>query len=148
MVLCLAFLGGWNIPSRFAYTLTQSVDYWLFFIVERQPAQVEKGDYVLIDFDTSIYPDKSLPPRAIKRVACRGGQFLENRGNEYFCAGQYLGRAKDYTMNGTPTNKFIFSGAIPKGHVFVIGSHPDSYDSRYFGLIAPHQVMAKVWGMI
>jgi len=32
---------------------------------------------------------------------------------------------------------------IPPGHFFVVGTLPDSYDSRYWGLVAPGQVIGR-----
>jgi type IV secretory pathway protease TraF len=73
--------------------------------------------------------------KAIKRVACAAGAFLENRGNDYFCAGRYVGTAKDRSRGGGATHKYQHRDTIPIGYVFVTGDHADSYDSKYFGLV-------------
>lgn len=41
----------------------------------------------------------------------------------------------------------IKEGIIPKGHVFVYASHPQSFDSRYedFGLISVDQIVEVLW---
>ena len=41
----------------------------------------------------------------------------------------------------------IQSGTIPEGYVYVCGSHPDSFDSRYaeFGLIRVENIREKLW---
>jgi len=32
-------------------------------------------------------------------------------------------------------SRFVYNGAIPDGMYFMMGSHKDSYDSRYYGLV-------------
>jgi len=33
---------------------------------------------------------------------------------------------------------------IPEGYYFVVGTHPRSYDSRYFGLISKKEIISKI----
>lgn len=34
---------------------------------------------------------------------------------------------------------------VPKEHVFVLGQGPDSFDSRYFGSVAPRAALSYLW---
>ena len=147
-VLLALIMAGCLVPSRLVYTTSPSLDYNVFLIAESNPSNLEKSDYVLFDFDNSIYRNPSLPSTAIKKIVCSPGEKLEVRGNDYFCQGRYLGRAKDYTMKGQRLSKFSFSGEIPHGHFFVMGSHKDSYDSRYYGFVSTNKMKFRVIPLI
>lgn len=94
---------------------------------------------------------------AMKRVGCAEGDVLETKmnstgeqgiGQEFFCNGSYLGRAKTHTLKGVPLHGFAFNGVVPLGKFFAIGDHKDSYDSRYIGFVDITQireVATKIW---
>ena len=46
---------------------------------------------------------------------------------------------------GKECRDFAASYEIPPGHYFVMGTLPDSYDSRYWGLVAADQVIGRAW---
>lgn len=46
---------------------------------------------------------------------------------------------------GRPAAAFRRSLTVPDGHYFVIGQSPDSFDSRYLGLIQREQVRGTAW---
>lgn len=136
-------LGGALIPSRFAITLTNSLDHRVFYI-DRAPSTVEKGDYVMF-YITSKYHG-SKPMRIIKQVSCNEGESLKIAGMDYYCnQNEYLGRAKEYSMKGEKLDKFVYDGTVPKGYIFVSGHHKDSYDSRYFGFVKKSEIIAKAY---
>jgi type IV secretory pathway protease TraF len=33
---------------------------------------------------------------------------------------------------------------VPPGALFVLGSHPQSFDSRYWGLVEPSEILGRV----
>jgi len=68
-----------------------------------------------------------------KRVACMDGQLLEKRELEYYCDNFLIGKAKTKSMTGNPLTPFEYNGRVPDNYVFLLGDHPDSYDSRYWG---------------
>lgn len=72
----------------------------------------------------------------IKQVGCTEGQLLAtNELNEYTCNGFYLGTAKTTDRQWKRVSIFKYNGTIPSGKVFATGTHPRSYDSRYFGFV-------------
>jgi len=68
-----------------------------------------------------------------KRVGCIEGQRLENRDLHFICDGIFIAKAKTVSIKGTTLTPFEFNGVVPKNKVFLIGDHPDSFDSRYWG---------------
>jgi hypothetical protein len=54
---------------------------------------------------------------AVKRIACTTGDFLDSKEGGYFCNGTFIGKAKDQSLRGTPTKKFLFNGTHPSRRV-------------------------------
>lgn len=139
-------LGGALIPSRFAFTLTNSLDYRIYFIT-REPASLKKGDYVVFLLVSRYYGNRPL--EVIKQIACDEGEVLESLGREFWCNhNEYIGVAKEYSMKGEKLEPFVYKGIVPEGYAFVAGHHKDSFDSRYFGFIKKSEVIAKAYPIL
>ncbi|MFB3925179.1 MAG: signal peptidase I [Syntrophales bacterium] len=156
MVALLA--AGAMIPSRFAVTLTPSLEKRVFLITDRNPsAGVENGDYVMFSMSRVLERNQTLRelfrkklgpvedvPLVIKRVSCLEGQDLRQDGRSYFCNGRFIGTARERSSSGDPLEQFEYNGKVPAGYVFVTGDHNDSCDSRYFGFVSVGDIHAKV----
>ena len=58
------------------------------------------------------------------------------RDGIYFCNGRLLGISKPYGRNRQRLEHFRWAGgAVPPGMAYVGSANPDSFDSRYFGLV-------------
>ena len=90
--------------------------------------------------------ENNKPQKAIKRVGCAAGEVLFGKNGEFSCYlpgndekpscdGTFLGKAKEFSLKGEKLPIFSYSGVVPEGKMFLIGSHKDSYDSRYFGFV-------------
>ena len=117
-----------------------------FFIYLPKKKTFEDGDY--IEF-VEVFKEPWLerlgnPVFLIKKIACKEGEILETKGLEFYCNGRKIAVAKKRTPKGRKLKIFKFSGTIPKGYYFVVGTHPYSFDSRYFGLIYKSQITAWV----
>ena len=142
VALALAGLAGSVLPERVSVTLTPSVKHRLWWL-SSDLAQVRRGEYVLFHLAKERMHGFPVPEaattngdlRAIKRVGCDEGEVLRREGRDYYCGGEFLGHAKERSKKGEPMPHFQFSGMIPPGRAFLVGDHPDSFDSRYFGLV-------------
>jgi len=101
-----------------------------------------------------------------KRVAGRGGDRLTRLGRDFYVNGRYAASAVATDSRGRPAPLFtpastpaplcqhppLFLRAcrepllprIPDGHLFVLGTHERSYDSRYWGLVDPGEIIGRV----
>jgi conjugal transfer pilin signal peptidase TrbI len=133
------------IPSRFAVSVTPSTDHRVFFL-KQDPSREElrKGAYVLFDVQ-SKYIDGGLPRRAIKKIACAGGDEISMRGETFYCNGREIAIAKTHSIASEKLPRFFHSGKTPEDRIFVAGQHRDSYDSRYFGFIKKEDVKALAY---
>lgn len=137
---------GHSLVSNLAIAYGKSVDRTVFWKVKAD--QIKHGDYVLVQTETE---DIFARGRLItKVVGCAPGEILEIKGDEYYCGEDYLGVAKHQSRTGIAVNPFNPCGTlyclykIPEGQYFVIGTHRDSYDSRYFGPVSADKIVAKL----
>jgi signal peptidase I/conjugal transfer pilin signal peptidase TrbI len=70
------------------------------------------------------------------------GDHLKTLDRLYYCNGEFLGWAKEYSLKGERVENFVYDGVVPTGNIFVMGEHKDSFDSRYFGFIEAMDVAA------
>lgn len=144
-ITCL-LIAGTLLPYKISVTLTPSLKHRVYWLT-RNPDNVGRGEYVL-------FHDKELAARIgmkksedmMKLVGCNEGEMLTvDAEKKFYCNGEYLVRAKDFSLKGEPLQHFAFNGIVPKGTMFVMGEHKDSYDSRYFGFVDKNRIMAKAY---
>ena len=142
-------VAGTLIPYKFSVTLTPSLKHRVYWLV-RGPDRVGKGDYVLFkhqELSASMGMKKS--ENVMKILGCNEGDLLTvDAEKKFYCNGEYLVRAKDFSLKGEPLQHFAFNGPVPKGFMFVMGQHKDSYDSRYFGFVEKSRIIAKAFPIL
>jgi len=144
-ITCL-IVAGTLIPYKFSVTLTPSLKHRIYWLT-RNPDKVVRGDYVLFhhkELAAKVGMKKS--EEMLKVIGCNeGDQLTVDAEKKFYCNGEYLVRAKDISLKGEPLQHFVFKGQIPKGVMFVMGQHKDSYDSRYFGFVDKNRILAKAY---
>ena len=85
---------------------------------------------------------------SVKVIHGLGGQTITTQGQDVFLDGYYVAAAKTHSLRGRPL-AITKGGVIPDGMAFVLGSHRDSYDSRYedIGLIPLASIISKVYAL-
>lgn len=96
----------------------------------------QKGDLCAINYNGR---------KLIKYVAGVEGDVIRNIYNDIWIENIRVGKAKK-----TAVLSPVKAGVVPKGYVFVIGTHPLSLDSRYneFGLVKTSDIRGTVFGLI
>lgn len=133
-------LGLW-LPAHISVALTPSLGYHVFFLTAKGEELFKVGEYLLFAKKVDI----AKIDRLLKIVGCAPGQRLSVVNGEYACDGHILGQAMHSDSKGKPLPRFVFNGQVPAGSLFMIGPHPRSYDSRYFGFIHAASVLSKAW---
>lgn len=141
MILSAALAVGLWLPAHISVTVTPSLGHRIFFLVEPESLDFKEGDYLL--FHKQLY--QAQTDQLLKMVGCAPGQLLRVANSEYYCGEKYLGHALANDSKGKQLPQFIYNGPVPAGSLFMIGNHPRSYDSKYFGFIHADSVLKKAY---
>ena len=143
VVLASFLLGAW-LPGQITVATSASLDHRVF-LLRPVPAQIETNDYLVFRHRDLAQVRQGLGTnreRMIKRVGCRPGEWLQKDAQHRFaCEGRPLGQALATDSQGRPLPRFIHNGPVPAGQLFLVGTHPRSYDSRYFGFVDAHEIL-------
>jgi type IV secretory pathway protease TraF len=140
IVLPVGLLTWWAIP-QFTLVMSPSISAWA---VRAEPGPIHRGD--LVSFELSNPIAGPNPVSVTKYALCLPGDRLRvverpdpqgrARNFSYFCNGRLLGISKAVGRKGQRLPHFHPSApVIPAGEVYVGSTHPDGFDSRYYGLV-------------
>jgi len=112
----------------------------LYFIRYHAPTHIKRGTKILFYTpDLSPYYRAGMP--FLKVVAGVPGDRIERRGRCFYINGKKAGCALEFDLQGRRIPYLAdLSGIIPEGCYFVLGKHPRSFDSRYWGYVKHDQV--------
>lgn len=112
--------------------LTDSVPGTVFMQMPEQ--EITRNAFVLIPAKGGVAGPNIK--HFTKMALCMPGDELGRVGRQFYCNGELITVAKPTSKAGEPLVPFQWeSGVIPEGFFFAGSSHPDGYDSRYFGLV-------------
>jgi hypothetical protein len=132
VIVFLAFLlvGSW-LPGRITVATSGSLDNRVFFLLPA-PSKVELGDYLVFR-----HRDLSQVQRGLR---ADHDPMTMDGNHHFFCNGKLLGQALEADSKGQPLPQFAFNGPVPPDKLFLVGTHPRSYDSKYYGFIDVHEI--------
>lgn len=148
LVLLAGIVVGVSLPGRIIVATSDSLDHRIFFKVP-VPARIETGDYLLFRLQGEKHKEhirKGIRENdvLIKKVGCVPGETLTRDGEgTFYCHQIRLGTALKSDSNGNELPVFSFIGPIPEGSYYMMGTNPQSFDSRYFGLIDADEFISK-----
>ena len=168
---CVAFLAvaytlGWWFSNLYEFGVAQGKPCMpgrIYFIERRVegrvPPEIQRGDLIVFRTDKRTAPYYEPGTRFVKivrgvpgdHVQIVAGGKVEVTGEDYRFETALEPQVVDLLVkksagNGTGPLKpgdFAADYSIPAGGYFVMGTLPDSYDSRYWGVVMPDQVVGK-----
>lgn len=117
----------------------------VFFTIKKNEStinELKKGDYVAFD-STFLAPIIKKDMTIIKQVKGLPNDKILVKDGLVYVNGEKVAEIHSNAMKklNKPKNGFDREEVVPENHIFVIGSHPRSYDSRYWGF---YKVEGKV----
>lgn len=141
--LAFGLLGAW-LPTRITVATSDSLDHRIFFL-RPVTARFETGDYLVFRHRDMTPVQQGLRQNhelMIKKVGCLPGDLLTtDAGRDFTCNGRILGKGLEADSKGRELPRFTFNGQVPEGKLFLVGIHPRSYDSRYFGFVDANEIL-------
>jgi conjugal transfer pilin signal peptidase TrbI len=165
-VLATAYTLGWWFSNLYEFGIAQGKPCMpgRFYFIERKvegrvPPEFKHGDLIVFRTDTRTAPYYEPGTRFVKEVRGVPGDHVhidaagkvEITGKEYRFETALEPQVVDLLGEtaGKKIADFTLDYSIPAGGYFAMGTLPDSYDSRYWGLVRLDQVVGKglaVWG--
>ena len=106
--------------------------------------EIAAGDYISFVADKRMLPYYAPGVSFGKRVVGMPGDVLETDGRKFYLNGQFIAQAREKDSLGNPAPLFTFRGKIPPGCYFVLGHHPHSFDSRYWGFVCEPSIVGRL----
>lgn len=107
------------------------------YVESESQGEVVKNDLVQFEMTHPLILGGE-PTMLLKRIVCMPNDVLKiDKTGWVTCNDLFLGIAATRTSSdkSKKLEAFQYNGVIPDGKVFVMGDHPESFDSRYYGLI-------------
>ena len=146
IVVLAALLAGAWLPGRLIISTSSSLDHRIFFLT-RATDSITTGDYLVFRHKDTRFVHKGLNQkndRLVKEVGCcPGGMLSVDSKRTFYCGERELGTALQTDSKGRSLPVFDFTGLVPEGSYFMVGTNPRSFDSRYFGFIHADEILYK-----
>jgi type IV secretory pathway protease TraF len=117
-----------NTP-RLVWNVTPSVPTGLYWLANRQP-RMGNLTAIRLPISSPYLPTGIL---LIKRTAARAGYIVCRRGTIVTINGRLAAVARIADGAGRPLKRWSGCMRLRATQTFVLSTHPDSFDSRYFG---------------
>ncbi|CUU90031.1 putative type IV secretory protease [Campylobacter hyointestinalis subsp. hyointestinalis] len=147
LIIVFFFIFGYVLSQKYYLGFNFSTSFpEKIFILEKKEVtdKLKNGDIIYALPPKNDYvPDGKM---VIKKIVCSPGQILNVVGKDFYCDHNYLFKAKTKDSRGNSIEHFKFNGVIPKDHFFIASFVPNSFDSRYFGLVSRERIKGiSIW---
>jgi conjugative transfer signal peptidase TraF len=143
--LVLVVVGGQAVLALVGISIginpTASQPHRLFIVLHGR--SFGREDLVAFRFGGSrYYPEETIFVKVVKGLP---GDRLEIREDRTVrLNGARLDSVRATDSHGRTVEPFRFEGVIPENDYFLYSATPNSYDSRYYGLVAKSQIIGRV----
>jgi conjugal transfer pilin signal peptidase TrbI len=120
-----------------------------FFLIHKR-ADVHKGDYVSFRIPPSNSPVQFNSNMILTKIAVGvPGDVVSVQGRIVYVNSVPVGFAKERSLKGEPLDP-IDPLVVPPGHLYVMGLHKDSLDSRYtlVGLVPTTNLVGRAYPIL
>lgn len=119
-----------------------------WFLIDRHDQNIWRGDRVAFEADERMAPWFPLGRVVVKIATGVTGDHVQIDANHTVINGATVseGLALSEKLGKTPRD-FTRQLSIPGNAIWVTGSHPRSFDSRYWGFVYERQIIGKAYAL-
>ena len=119
-----------------------------WFVIDRHDQNVWRGDLVAFHADARMSPWFPIGGVIVKIATGVTGDRLQvdERQTSVNGASVSAGLALAAKLGRAPGD-FTRHGTVPAGAYWVTGTHPNSFDSRYWGFVYERQIIGRVYAL-
>ncbi|EFS20889.1 hypothetical protein FSBG_00386 [Fusobacterium gonidiaformans 3-1-5R] len=104
-------------------------------------SKLEKGTIVLFSPPKLATKNRIYHNPLLKKIVAIHGDVIEIKNSKLFINKKYRGEIQEKDSYGNKINRLSNgSYTISPGEYFVLGEHPNSYDSRYYGALTKEEI--------
>jgi len=146
-ILCLVLMASFErlSPYYLQYNATLSLPVGIYLMERCDEKQVKRGDTVAFQHQKPDWlPEGFWVDRSLKNIAGLEGDsvsVIETPPSVKVCISKN-GQCKEFKRHGHLPVEQGMNGIIPENKMFVVGTHKDSLDSRYYGLVEKEVIEA------
>lgn len=130
------------------FSATPSLPYYVF-LINKKNLNFTKKDLIVFKYPGKNIYNYKTDESFVKIVSCMPGEILKtDEKYEYFCNGEYIGKALLKDGQGKSLEPFFFNGIVPTDKYFVVGTNLKSWDSKYWGFVSKDRIIATAKGLI
>ena len=150
----IVVFAAFDLRLGFGAQSVDCIDAQVFITQLRAPSLIKKDDYIVFANTTGqkIMGSRFDGHLIVKKVGGMEGDTIKIAEQKLFINDVYIGKLdiadKAAKELGVPVNSFEKSILIPKGKLFLVGTKPHSFDSRYWGLVDHSLIVGSVYPVI
>jgi conjugal transfer pilin signal peptidase TrbI len=119
-----------------------------WFVIDRHDPNVWRGDLVAFHADARMSPWFPVGRVVVKIVTGVAGDRIVVRSDRTLVNGQSV--AEDLSLAdklGRPQGFYLRNDTVPGGALWVTGTNPKSFDSRYWGFVYEEQIIGRTYAL-
>lgn len=124
---------------------------WRVYFTEKAkgaPYEPKRGDLVRFSGHGMDHPGFPDGIQITKFVAGVPGDTIEVKNDRLYINGTFSGRLWLLKTLGKEGGAFDRFEVVPSGRYFLLGTTPNSYDSRYWGFVESRQIMGRAHALL
>lgn len=149
LLMGLLLLLGYAASRVFAVWIdpqtTRCLPYTVYVGTRWAPESIERG-HIYVFTASGLAPRFVDGTRLAKRVAALPGDEVRIAPEGVFVNGERLGAINPALMTalGLDPGRLMRTYRVAQGDLLMLGTHPLSYDGRYYGAIKARQILSEV----
>lgn len=132
---------------RFGYGMQERtcIEYKMIVFNQRPPSDIKRGDYVAFVTEVGRMGHGFDGNIVIKKIGAVAGDKIRVHDGVLYINGEKMGQLDLAWALHKTNSDFERNEVVPEGAVFMYGTKPRSYDSRYWGLLPVSDITGSAW---